>query len=191
VVLNFLSQYFRDPRGVGAVAPSWPALARAMVDAVDLETARAIVEFGPGTGVFTAELIARRKPGTRIVAIELNPGFHRAVAERFRGVPDLDVVHGSAGDVAHIVAELGVGRVDCVLSGLPLSSLPAPVSEGILVETQRLLGHHGRFVLFQYSRYRRAMLARHFARITARHVLANLPPAYVFACENPAGIIQD
>lgn len=186
-MLNFLGQYFRDPRGVGAIAPSGAALARAMVDAVDLAAANVIVEYGPGTGVFTAELIARRRAGTRIVAIELNPDFHRSVAARFAGVPDVDVVAGSACDVAAIVAGLGIARVDCVLSGLPLSSLPASVSETVMVETARLLGDHGRFVLFQYTRYRRAMLARHFARITARHVLANLPPAYVFACDNGAG----
>jgi phospholipid N-methyltransferase len=186
-MLNFLTHYFRDPRGVGAIAPSSPALARAMVDAVDLAGARVIVEYGPGTGVFTAELIARRRPGTRIVAIELNPDFHAHVAARFAGVADVDVVAGSAADVAAIVARLGIGQVDCVLSGLPLSSLPAPVSETILHETARLLGDHGRFVLFQYSRYRRAMIERHFARITTRHVLANLPPAYVFACDNGAG----
>ncbi len=187
MVLNFLRHYARDPRGVGAIAPSSPALARAMVDALDLEAARVIVEYGPGTGVFTAELIARRRPGTRIVAIELNRDFHAHVAARFAGVPDLDVVAGSAADVAGVVARLGITQVDAVLSGLPLSSLPTAVSEAILSETARLLGDHGRFVLFQYSRYRRAMIERHFAAVRTRHVLANLPPAYVFACENGAG----
>jgi len=184
MVLNFLGQYFRDPRGIGAVAPSWPALARAMVDAVDLANARAIVEYGPGTGVFTAELIARRAPGTRIVAIERNADFCRHLRDRFRGVDDLAIVEGSAADVARIVIDQGIARVDHILSGLPLSSLPADVSEAILRETAALIGDHGRFILFQYSRYRRTMLARHFGHITSRHVLANLPPAYVFACDN-------
>jgi phosphatidylethanolamine/phosphatidyl-N-methylethanolamine N-methyltransferase len=188
-MLNFLAQYFRDPRGVGAIAPSSPALARAMVDAVDPDAARVVVEYGPGTGVFTAELIARRRPGTRIVAIELNPDFHRVLADRFRDVADFDLVRGSAADVASIVAGLGIGRVDHVLSGLPLSSLPADVGEAILTETANLLGKHGRFLLFQYSRYRRAMIARHFRHIASRHVLANLPPAYVFACDNRAATV--
>lgn len=181
---NFLVQYFRNPRSVGAIAPSWPALARAIVDAVDLDAARVIVEYGPGTGVFTAELIARRRPGTRIVAIELNPDFHRVLADRFRGVADFDLVQGSAADAEAILAGLGIDRVDHVLSGLPLSSLPTAVSDAILTGTARLLGEHGRFILFQYSRYRRAMIARHFRHITSRHVLANLPPAYVFTCDN-------
>ena len=93
--------------------------------------------------------------------------------------------------VAAIVAGLGIARVDAVLSGLPLSSLPVAVGEAILSETARLLGEHGRFVLFQYSRYRRAMIERHFKRIRTRHVLANLPPAYVFACDNRGGRLSE
>lgn len=186
MVLNFLNQYFRDPRGVGAIAPSSPALAATMVDAVDLSAARVIVEYGPGTGVFTAELLARRAAGTRIVAIELNDDFRRQLARRFAGVADLDLLGGSAADVAALLAGLGIDRIDCVVCGLPLSSLPGAVAENILSETARMLGDHGRFVLFQYSRYRRAMIERHFARIRTRRVLANLPPAYVFACENGA-----
>lgn len=186
MAVNFLRQYLRDPRSIGAVAPSWPALARAMVDAIDLQAAHAMIEYGPGTGVFTAELIARRAPGTRIIAIERNADFCAALRTRFRDVPDVTIVEGSAADVARIAADNGVTRVDYVLSGLPLSSLPKALSEAVLGETADLLGAHGRFVLFQYSRYRRAMLARHFQHITSRRVLANLPPAYVFACDNRA-----
>lgn len=88
MAVNFLKQYLRNPRSIGAIAPSSPALARAMVDAANLAAARVIVEFGPGTGVFTEELVARRRPGTRIIAIELNPDFFRQLQLRFAGVPD-------------------------------------------------------------------------------------------------------
>lgn len=184
MAVNFLKQYLRNPRSIGAIAPSSPALARAMVDAANLAAAQVIVEFGPGTGVFTEELVARRRPGTRIIAIELNPDFFRQLQLRFAGVADVDLVAGSAVDVAAIVQALGIDQVDCVMSGLPLSSLPAPVSDAIVAATAQLLGHHGHFVLFQYSRYRRVMIERHFAWIKTRRVLANLPPAYVLSCSN-------
>lgn len=181
-MLNFLGQYLRDPRGVGAVAPSSPALARAMVDAADLGTSRTIIEYG--TGVFTQELVRRRARGTKIVAIERNAAFCGRLRAQFAGTADLVIVEGSAADVAGIAADQALSRVDCILSGLPLSSLPNAVTETILSETTAMLADHGRFVLFQYSRYRRNMLSRHFRTISNRYVLANLPPAYVFCCDN-------
>ena len=49
----------RDPRLVGAVAPSSRFLARKMLEGLDLKSGMRIVEFGPGTGSFTGELFHR------------------------------------------------------------------------------------------------------------------------------------
>ena len=126
--------------------------------------------------------IAALQPGT----LRDLPVFRGDAIDPARSAGDLcvQVCAASAADAEAILAGLGIDRVDHVLSGLPLSSLPTAVSDAILTGTARLLGEHGRFILFQYSRYRRAMIARHFRHITSRHVLANLPPAYVFACDN-------
>ena len=53
----FLRQFVQSPRTVGAVLPSSPALARAMLAPIDFASARTIVEFGPGTGAFTREIV--------------------------------------------------------------------------------------------------------------------------------------
>ncbi|OQW46169.1 MAG: hypothetical protein A4S16_11650 [Proteobacteria bacterium SG_bin6] len=180
--LKFLGQFLRHPRSTGAVWPSSPALARAMAAAVP-RAARLIVEYGPGTGVFTAAL-RRAHPQARLIAIEYNPAFHAALAARFAGDPLAEPVLGSAADVAAILAARGLGAPEAIVSGLPFTSLPAALGETILAETARLLGAEGRFVLFQYSRARIGLISRHFARIEARRVWANLPPAWVLGCDN-------
>ena len=55
-MLNFFWQYLRHPRSIGAIAPSSKKLARKMVQPIDFSRASCIMEFGPGTGVFTDEL---------------------------------------------------------------------------------------------------------------------------------------
>ena len=180
--LKFLGQFLRHPRSTGAVWPSSPALAAAMAAAVPAG-ARLIVEYGPGTGVFTAAL-RRAHPQARLIAIEYNPAFHAALAARFAGDPLTEPVLGSAADVAAILAARGLGAPEAIVSGLPFTSLPAALGETILAETARLLGAEGRFVLFQYSRARIGLISRHFARIEARRVWANLPPAWVLGCDN-------
>jgi phospholipid N-methyltransferase len=56
-IFNFLSEYLKSPRTVGAVAPSSNKLAEKMVCDLDYENAKCIVEYGPGTGVFTDKLV--------------------------------------------------------------------------------------------------------------------------------------
>ena len=52
--LRFAGQMLRNPRSVGAVAPSSKRLARIMVAALgNLEPGSVILELGPGTGAFT------------------------------------------------------------------------------------------------------------------------------------------
>ena len=56
-MLLFARRWLKDPMKVGAVAPSSPVLARAMVKALDLEPGQTCLEIGPGTGAFTEHLI--------------------------------------------------------------------------------------------------------------------------------------
>ena len=53
----FLSQYITNPRSIGAVLPSSKFLADKMVESIDFKKAKYIVEYGPGTGVFTNKLL--------------------------------------------------------------------------------------------------------------------------------------
>jgi len=52
----FFQQYILRPASIGAVAPSSQALAREMLDWLELESAQAVLEVGPGTGSMTEAL---------------------------------------------------------------------------------------------------------------------------------------
>ncbi len=49
----FLLEYIKNPSKVGAIAPSSRYLADGMIQSIDFNSAECIVEYGPGTGVFT------------------------------------------------------------------------------------------------------------------------------------------
>ena len=68
--LFFFRQFLRSPQTLGAVAPSSRRLARVMVGGLPLGTAEAVVEFGPGLGAVTGEILRRKGEGTRFFAIE-------------------------------------------------------------------------------------------------------------------------
>ena len=67
------------------MAPSSRHLARRMVDIMPWGEGERIVEFGPGTGALTGEVLARLPEGARYLGIELEPAFVDRLRERFPG----------------------------------------------------------------------------------------------------------
>ncbi|WP_139920887.1 class I SAM-dependent methyltransferase [Hymenobacter sp. DG01] len=175
----FVEEFFRNPATVGSLIPSSPALTSKVMEPIDFATASCIVEYGPGTGVFTDVLMGRRRPETTLVLIEANRRFAQLLRQRYAGHAGVHVVHGSADKTGQYLQELGVGQVDYVVCGLPFSSLPRRLGWRILEHTAQLLGPEGRLVLFQYSLQNKRLFERFFRPLQEEHVLLNLPPAYV------------
>lgn len=72
----FFIEYLKDPRRVGAVAPSGKQLTYKMIGGINFNKARCIVEYGSGTGVFTEKLLARVKEDTIVILFETNEEFY-------------------------------------------------------------------------------------------------------------------
>ncbi|WP_430481749.1 class I SAM-dependent methyltransferase [Rossellomorea marisflavi] len=177
--LQFVKEYVKQPRTVGAVLPSSKVLARQMVEAIDFDEVRSIAEFGPGTGVFTEEILRRKRDGTVLMLIEENREFCDLLHDRYGERDDVVVIHGSAEDVRVHMKTCGIRQLDAVVSGLPFASLPNDVSHAILRVTNQVLAPGGVFVTFQYSMMKKALFERYFAGMEWQRVWWNVPPAYV------------
>ena len=55
-LITFLHEFIKHPKHTGAIAPSSKILAKKMVDVIDFNKAKCIVELGPGTGVLRKRL---------------------------------------------------------------------------------------------------------------------------------------
>ncbi|MBL0870644.1 MAG: methyltransferase domain-containing protein [Phycisphaerales bacterium] len=190
---SFITEFIRKPSQVGAVAPSGKALARRMLKDVDFNTASVIVEFGPGTGAFTREILSRLQPRTRFVAIELSELFADRLHAKF---PTLNLHRGSVTEVASAVKALGVEHptesVDAIISGLPWASFSESLQRSILDATLPVLKPAGVLITFGYAvstimpaskRFTRKLLPEYFASVTrSRSVWMNFPPAFVLTC---------
>lgn len=177
--LHFLSQCATRIRTTGAVLPSGGVLARTMVTAIGpLKPGEVIIELGPGTGVFTREII-RRYPGHPVVAVEFNQEFVDRLRTR---LPEVHVVQGCASRMANHLDELGIPRdkVGAVISGLPLLSLPNELSKSIFAAIGSVLRPGQRYVQFTYSkRMWRRFQVPGFRFEPSRMVWRNFPPAVV------------
>jgi len=179
---TFLRGFLRSPRGVGAIAPSSRWLVGEMVDAARVKHARTVVEFGSGTGAVTTEIIRHLPARARLIAFEVDEHFAATLRARITD-PRVTIITASAADADLHLAQLGITSVDCVVSSLPLTSLPRPITEAILQTTVNVLRPGGLLVTYQFSAAVRALLKRYFPRTQAdRLVFRNLPPAIVFVC---------
>lgn len=185
---RFLVTFIRNPRTTGSLIPSSRGLAKRMIDGLGLETASTVVEIGPGTGAFTGGILARAKPGARVIAVELDPGFAEALRRRF---PAMEVVTGSAEDLPRLLRDRGIESVDAIACSLPWANLPDGVSERIIAALVASLKPGGTFASYVYLsgvllpgawKFRK-LLQRSFAAVERTPVVwANFPPAFVCRC---------
>ena len=177
--LLFAKQIVRRFRTTGAVAPSGKALAKAMAQSVgEVAKGQTILELGPGTGVFTRELL-RCFPQARIVAVEINDDFAKRISKT---LPSVSVVQGCASQLDEHLRHLKIKpeSVAAVVSGLPLLSLPKELGRSILASITSVLRPGRKYVQFTYSeRAWRQFDVPGFHREPRRRVWMNVPPAFV------------
>lgn len=174
----FFLNFLRSPQLIGSVIPSSRFLEQRIVDVARVDEARLVVELGPGTGGTTRAFLAAMPRDAKLLAIELNRNFVELLSE-IRD-PRLIVHHGSAENIGSILAELGLGKPEVVISGIPFSTMPEVTGRRILREVWSCLAANGRFVAYQF-RGRVALLGRKILGRPAIEVeLLNAPPMRVF-----------
>jgi phospholipid N-methyltransferase len=178
----FARNFFRHPRMLGSIVPSSRFLIRQLLAPINFTQARVIVEYGPGVGGITAEILRRMHPDAILIAIEMNPDF---VSYLRRAIPDarLKVVEGSAESVDEILRRFGRTSADYIISGIPFSTIPAPVRERILRKTCDVLKPRGAFLVYQFSTRVLQDLKRIFGYVGRRFEPLNVLPAHLFFCQ--------
>ena len=195
----FAQEALADFHTTASLTPSSRYLARAMVKALDLAKAKVVVEFGPGTGVMTRELLAAAPEDAQILAFEINTRFVDYLRTEIND-PRLVVIAAGAETTAAELQRRGYARVDAVLSSLGFGLMPESLSQEILRDLMPFLDKHCAFTQFQYLqglRWRqnngngrgkveffdlRAFLGEYFPTVRTSIVWRNLPPAKVFSC---------
>lgn len=180
---KFLSEYLKSPRTVGAIAPSSEKLADKMIGPI-LSKANCIIEYGPGTGVFTNKILSKIGQNTTLMLIEYNEEFYNKLKEKYMSYRNVIVINDTAENVKKYIDQYDIKEVNYIVSGLPFTSLPVEISDKILRETREVLSHDGYFITFQYTLLKKEYIKSFFKEIEIERVLFNFPPAYVLNCRN-------
>ncbi len=180
--------FFRKPHVAGAIVASGNELSELITNLADLREAHTVVEFGPGTGVFTRVALRKLPRDAFYLAIERDPDFMQKLRAEFRTVR---LYEDSASSIENHLAENGKKCCDRIISGLPWTIFNEQVQTETLGSAYRSLCDGGIFVTFAYvhsqfmpggKRFKK-LLKKTFSSVTkSRIAWRNFPPAFVYIC---------
>lgn len=176
--LAFFQGFLRRPQTVGSVIPSSRFLEQRILKHADIGKNDTVVELGPGTGGTTHTLLNELGPRGRLLSIEVEEEF----VEMLKEIDDPRLIphHGSAVDIASILAMHHLAAPDVVISGIPFSTMPTEIGEKIVRAIHDVLRPGKSFVAYQ-MRDRVAELATPvFGKPEVSLELINIPPMRVY-----------
>ena len=170
---RFLRALAASPKSIGAIAPSSPALARAMAAAV--EPGGEVLELGPGTGVVTEALVARGVAPEQLTLVEYDAELARLNAARFAAARVIN------GDAFQLDRTLGHARSFCaIVSSLPLLNFPLAARARLIGDIFARLAPGAPFVQFSYGLHSPVVPPPGASVRRAAVIWLNLPPARVW-----------
>lgn len=179
-----LKEFLRDPSMVGSAFPASRRMIDKMLADVQWKEIGVFVEYGPGTGRFTEEALARLGPQATLVAIDISRNFTQNLRREIRD-KRLIAVSGSAQDVGTILVRHGLESADCILSGLPFSTIERAEAEAIMDASWSVLAPDGRFLAYQMRKAIRPFLNQRFHAVSESFEWRNIPPCHLYSASRP------
>jgi phospholipid N-methyltransferase len=173
-MLNFLKD-----KNVASITPTSSVGVRRVCSKIDFQHENLIVEYGPGTGVFSKYLLDRMGQDSRLILIERNRNFKSILTKKLDD-PRVIIVHDSAENVLETLRACKESEADYIISGIPFSFLDHDLKHRILYNTHRALKKGGKFLVyqtcFQTNNHLKVHLKKYFPQVNSKYELANIPP---------------
>jgi len=175
-------QTLKNPKQVCSLFPSSPFVGRAMTQALGDRIDSHVIELGAGTGAVTHQLIRNGVQPEKLTLVEIDSRLGGHLRRRF---PSVDVVIGSAQDLAKLWNDRNGGEVGAIVSTLPMRVFSKALIYSIMRNSLQVLAEGGMFVQFTY-RQNSPVPARVIKVLGLKawrysRVWINLPPAAIWA----------
>ncbi len=179
---GFFSAFLKQGKNIGAVTPSSRFLVKKMVEHIDFTRVKCIVEFGPGTGNITHELLNHMPADSVLLAFEINTEFCELLKQI--NDPRIKIISDTAENLERYLRENNIEKVDYIVSSLPFTMIPNGVVKNILSVVKKVLNPAGAFVQYQYSLNAYKKLKNTFKKVDVNFTPINIPPAFIFTCKD-------
>ncbi len=176
--LVYMMNFIKD-RNVASITPTSPVGVKKVCSKIDFSRNNLIVEYGPGTGVFSEYLLQHMGKDSRLILIERNENFHSILKEKIKD-PRVMLFQDSAENVLETLKTVKKSTADYIISGIPFSFLDSELKSRILSNTHRALKKGGKFLVyqtcFQTNNHLNVHLQRYFPTVHSNYEMVNIPP---------------
>lgn len=174
--IYFFKNFLKDGM-IASVIPSSSFSVKKLCRNIDFNKDNIIVEYGPGTGVFTKFLLKKMTPQSKLIVIEANKNFVDFL-EKIED-PRLSVIHDKAENVVEILEQYNVLSADYVISGIPFSYFDKELKLKIIKNTHQSLSEGGKFLVYQNSNHVKKYLNHYFGTIDSDIEILNIPFLFI------------
>lgn len=184
---KFWAQFISNPKEVGFPVTCSAETAGRMAEAADLSQAKNVVEFGPGTGVVTQEILARIPLDCNFFAIEINEKLAEATHQKTGAKVYVD----SCANVAKYMQENNMASCDAIVCTIPWALLKPEETNTILDAVMKALPEGGCFVTVGLIHGKNSpggkrllkQLKLRFSKVEkSKTIWNNFPPAFYYLC---------
>ena len=176
--LTYLKNFIRD-KNVASITPTSPFGVRKVCEKIDFKRRTVIVEFGPGSGVFSKYILRKMTRDSKLILIEMNKNFVTILNSRMRD-QRICIVNDNAENVLDILKEEGEAGADYIISGIPFSFISFSTKNRILNNTYAALKKSGKFLVYQHSNHLKDHLKHHFDLVRIEYEIRNIPPLCIY-----------
>ena len=173
-----LNDFIRDKK-VGAVVSTSGNVTKKMMSKIDFNEAKILVEYGPGTGIITKQLLAFMREDAVLFVFETNENFVDMLCK----INDnrLIIINSDAEDAQVILKNrYKLEKVDHIISSIPFTFINETKRKSIIYKTFSLLNEKGKFITYQYSLLIHNLIKKQFSETSLKFALINLPPVFIF-----------
>jgi phospholipid N-methyltransferase len=170
---------------VASVTPTSRFGVEKVLEKIDFQEMKLILEYGPGTGNFTEPLLKNMTENSKLIAIEKNSDFCKVLQKNIQD-PRMMLFEDSAENVLEILKSCnGAGdlKADCIISGIPFSLLSRRRKMALLKNTHAALKKGGQFLayqaFFQFPDILKIPLEELFGDVQAQYYMFSLPPLLI------------
>jgi len=173
----FLKEFLKDKK-VASIASSSLSTVKKVCNKIDFSKKLVIVEYGPGTGVFTRYLLEKMNPESKLILIETNKHFVSLLEK----IDDSRVIvfNDSAANIKEILEKCGEDNADYIISGIPFSYIDDGLKTDIIIKSREILSDNGKFLVYQVTNDIKKYLEQHFESLNTDFSLLNIPPLNIF-----------
>ncbi len=179
VKVSLLKEFLFDKK-VGSVFPSSLKVVDYTCKLINFNKKLIIVEYGPGTGVFTKEILKKMNSKSKLIVVETNLKF----VNLLKNIEDkrLVVINDGVSNIKEILKKLKIKDVDYFISGVPFYMINDIEKDKIIKDTYNLLDKNGIFIVYQFRKLVLKNLKEYFSDIKYHRKLFNIPSLIIFEC---------